>query len=112
MSTPTLGWKDGWLCAVEQEPESTTPVMATYYWPLLRDARSVWDADLGKPLHRDGPYHYSLGWRRFRLAQDGQTRPVAVEHTPIPKPARLRVPVRWHYGRWQKYDRKKGWITA
>jgi hypothetical protein len=111
-ATVVLGWRDGWLCAVETDTRHNEPIQDTLYWPLFRDSKAVWDADLGKPLRREGPYGYSLGWRRFRLAQEGQTTSLAVESAPVPKPPRIRVPLRWHSGGWQKYDRTKGWITA
>jgi len=53
MPDVTLGYKDGWLCAVERDPEPQTPVVTITYWPFFRDSRAVWEADLGKELRKE-----------------------------------------------------------
>ena len=112
----TLGWKDGWLCAVEVTVRHTEPVQDTTYWPLGRCSHAEWADDLGKPLYAEGLYTYSLKiggfWKTFTLVDGGKTHSIAVESQPVPKPKRVRAALRWHAGRWQKYDRRQGWIIA
>lgn len=108
-----LGYRDGWLCAVETETDLLEPRRVTTYWPLARGSNERWIEFIGKDLDRAGLYTYSLpGLGLLRLAKDGKTLPVSVESVPIPKPPRVRVQTRWRSGRWEKYDTRKGWVTA
>lgn len=117
MQTATLAYRDGWLCAAEVSTRSMEPIQDTLYWPLKRERRDLWEEDLGKPLlvHRHS-YSLKIGgfWKEFRLPEGGQTKAIAVESAPVPKPKGLRktTQVRWYYGRWQKYSHKDGWVTA
>src|SRR5262249_20952392 len=109
----TLDYRDGWLCAKDEDVMLNEPVKTIYWWPLIRDFRQIWEDDLGKELYYHRATHtYSLRiggfWREFRLAQGGQTQAIAYESMPVEKPPRVRLPLRWHYGRWEK-ETSKGW---
>ncbi len=115
-ATATLGYRDGWLCAVETQVRSTEPMQDTLYWPLLKAVRAHWEEDLGKPLYRETSTCYSMKiggyWRAFHLSEGGQTHAVCVESQPVPKPARVRSELRWKWGKWEKHHTKHGWIPA
>jgi len=116
MEHATLDHRDGWLCAREESLLDSEPVKLVQWWPLIRDYRRNWEEDLGQPLYYHGGSHsYSLKiagfYRDFRLPQGGQTHSIAFERVPVEPPKRVRLPLRWRYGRWEK-ETAKGWVAA
>jgi hypothetical protein len=106
-----LDYRDGWLCARSEWLESSEPVKVVQWWPLIRDFRQVWEDDLGKPLsYCRNTYTYALKiggfWREFRLPQGGQTQCLATETVPVERPKRVKLPVHWRAGRWEKETRR------
>jgi hypothetical protein len=116
MEQDVLGYRDGWLCAVSSDLDYQTPQRTEYYWPLVRTDRADWEPYLGQTLYYSATTHvYSLRvgvtWKEWCLPQGRQTQALHVEHVPVDKPARCRLPLRWHRGRWEKHTRK-GWVAT
>ena len=117
----TLVLYHGWFCAKETTYRLYQPIADTAYWPLLRcqtaQARDDWTPHLDKVLYKETRDSFRLrlgsGWRVFPLPDGGQTKALAVESTPVPKPKGLRqtTPTRWNNGRWEK-GIVHGWVRA
>lgn len=113
-----LGFHESWLCVVESTQELDKPIMTVQWWPLFRDAREVWEHEIGGEMFSSsfmGEYTMRVcGFNRtFRLAHGGETRTILFEKTPIPCPkVRAGVETRYHNGRWQKYLKSSGWTSA
>lgn len=54
----------------------------------------------------DGVYFHGT------MPQGGSTPALEIRIEPIAKPKRVRGETRWHYGRWEKYSTRQGWIAA
>ena len=47
------------------------------------------------------------------MAQGGSTPAIITEQTPVPCPkVRAGIETRWRNGRWEKYLKTKGWVSA
>mgnify|MGYP001588529871 CR=1 FL=1 len=123
--TARLDYRDGCLCAVQVTRDSLNPVEWTTWWPLFwpRVTRSDVAYWIGREAHDDGPptYTYSVplgelevsGWKQFQLPFGGETLPLAVDERPVlPPTVRRGIETRWRNGRWEKYLKTKGWVTA
>ena len=116
----TLAYRNGHLCIRYQDTRSDIPEITVLYWPILRTIEAEYAEHYGKTAHDENDGIYSVqagsgpfsGWIRFRLTEGGQTKPIAQDAVPIPKPkVRKGIEVRYRYGRWEKLL-KTGWTTA
>ncbi len=73
------------------------------------------DDAIGKPASvTDGRVSCYLGngnYLKATLPQGGSTKAIILEVTDLPAP-KCRCETRWHNGRWEKYNARKGWIVA
>jgi hypothetical protein len=119
------------LCVRSVMASYSEPVANILFWPIATgsSARMFWRDN--KPNSgpwfaedgRDGLYSWERAgtvpgmydrFRSVRLIDGGSTQPIAAiagREIPAPK-VRKGTQVRYQDGRWQKYLKTKGWITA
>lgn len=113
--------KHGESLAIEcTSPMLNEPKMVRHVWEIARyrvagmSWRSEQEAIGRDATIRDGRVRCYLGEGCYldgELADLGATPAVLVETLDIPCP-RARTQTRWHYGRWEKYSKRSGWIPA
>jgi hypothetical protein len=121
----TLTHRDGHWCFQHQYVDMTRPIVISMTWKLHRNLNA--DAELegveaafntndfGATLsYRVGRWS-GADWRTEHLpaAFHSRTKCDWLEEVPVPCPkVKAGTETRWHAGRWQKYLKTKGWVTA
>lgn len=111
--------REGWLCVAVRDTRFSDPVVCTVFYPTgLR----VFDCPdlVNRPLRshsapEQGLYEFTDCERplSIRLKDAGKTRPEHMEEEPYPCPnVRKGIPTRYQYGRWEKYLKATGWVSA
>ena len=117
-----VGEKDGVLYIVSEDTDFAEPILRRLYYPLLGWSKSsaMFFREYGE--HKRGQ-RVTLANRmayiyrdedglQYQLVHGGDTKPVAAEEIPIPRPkVRQGVEVRYAQGQWKKLT-KKGWVLA
>jgi hypothetical protein len=126
MEGHTLAERDGYLYVASVYNFSDKPEQITRYYPVsngyggkvrvdsynreLVGAKLEYDTAPGCYLLRRPDPYASL---RINLQNGGSTVPDFTETAPVPAPkVRKGLQVRWDCGRWQKYLKTEGWVTA
>ncbi|GHP00658.1 hypothetical protein KSF_107050 [Reticulibacter mediterranei] len=119
----TLEERDGWLYIKSSSARLTEPKQIANWWPLqvrfadfaqrfasLDEARKR----IGRPMVYlgSGLYRDEEGLR-YRLVNNGQTKPQFTDITDIPEPTQRgrKLPVEWRNGCWYKQT-SRGWKRA
>lgn len=113
-TTYTLGHHEGRLCVITSEPNWAEPTLTHLYWPIENQRLDDWQEYVGAELMHgwsDEPFYLALSPTvrpysfarscHFTLTEGGRTKPIHIEHEPIPKP-RTRCECYWHQGHWMK----------
>lgn len=85
---------------------SDKPILLTHRYPV-RTARGRIDLEKPNVNFRSGQGGLWMGLG-YEVYTDDAT---SVEQTPIPCP-KTKLETRWHYERWEKYDKRRGWVIA
>ena len=114
-----LDYKNGWLCIRYTIPAYDKPEMLVTWWPICRASMTEAAEWIGLEAHDFGSGTYAVrvpgtGFdRKFYLMNGGSTTPIANSADPFPAPkVRKGIQLRYNYGRWQKYLKSEGWVTA
>lgn len=118
-----VGWADGWLCLLWEEPGYNQPVVRTIYYPVVECSQH--DAETSGLLNREaiargaselGLFEVEIapyGHRTLQLKDGGSTKPIRVDEADAPAPkVRRGTETRWNRGRWEKLSKREGWIAA
>jgi hypothetical protein len=117
----TVDWRDGWLCVHDTDDDFSTPTRTHTWWPVRQVPRSDAEPIIGREAFEGRPGSYSARtapypagyWVELPLLAGGQTRPLATATEPIPQPrVRKGIETRYRTGRWEKYLKASGWVTA
>ena len=91
------------------------PEKTGVHWPIGFGRDLCFDLD-GVEAYSTGGGHYQVrlrayDWIRISLAELGKTQSIGGETVEIPRP-KTRVECRWNNGRWEKYLKSRGWVSA
>ena len=91
------------------------------YWPCLKTRLDEVQKIIGTQAYdeRNGIYAakisqgLSVYWRRYRLQNGNQTKPIETLREPLLCPrVRKDIKTRYRAGRWEKYLKAAGWVSA
>ena len=115
----TIEYKDRCLYLVSQFSELDKPLLHKQYWNFgPYDAESAARYSSGQEIRALGDGRYSVqvapfNWRTLALPEGGRTIVDHVDITTIECPkVRKGIETRYWNGRWQKYLKSEGWISA
>lgn len=108
------------VCVCHEATMMNKPILVRTYWPTGRWVNQDWeDSWARRKLFQQSPSSYTLMPEvPFRgmaipisLIDGDKTEAVKVEEESVPPP-KTRVETRWWNGRWEKYLKREGWVSA
>lgn len=125
LETNYVDYQDGRLCIRYEYSNYTEPKILTMWWGADGGWMSRYDAEQGGLIGKEarsignGSYSVKIGeglagyWVTLRLPEGGSTKAFKIQERAYPCPkVRKGIEVRYRSGKWQKYLKSEGWVTA
>jgi hypothetical protein len=110
--------KEGRVYLVLEEPMDNEPILRRYWW--LMNVRPEQVKDGGLALHTGCGYMYVernpaafCSSSFISVPFDGKAQAAGIDREPIPAPKTRRgEAVRYRSGRWEKWTKRRGWVSS
>lgn len=116
-----VAWHAGWICVKYTDTDFFKPIRYHIYWPVKQCPKSDADYLIGREAGESGSGRYGARtddyprgyFVELPLLNGGQTMPIHSEEEPIPVPkVRRGIETRYRNGKWEKYLKAQGWVSA